>query len=124
MIAVAGDVVLGGGMTVMIDPGAELDLLIGGALTSYGAFPVGDYLAARLRVWMAGAAPITLNGRPVIGGLFQAPLSTVSAPAGMEIYGSIIAASFSLGDQVLVHYNQAALVGGTPCGDPQVDTVP
>jgi len=124
LLAIAGGVTLSGGMTIIFDPGAELDLLIGGAVTSYGPYPVGAYTAAALRIWIAGAAPLTFNGHPVIGGIFEAPLSNVSAPSGMEVYGSILASSFAFGDLVLVHYDQAVLSSGLPCGDPPLDPVP
>jgi len=124
LLAIAGSVTLSGGMTVVFDQGAELDLLIGGGLTSYGPYPVGAYQAAYLRVWMGGAAPISLFGGPVAGGIFQAPLANVSAPEGMLFYGSIVAASFDFGDDVQWYYDQAVLSGGLACGDPQQDPIP
>jgi len=124
LMAIAGGVTLKGGLTVQFDPGAELDLLIGGALTSYGPYPVGDYEPAPLRVWMAGSAPISLYGDPVVGGIFRAPLSTVTAPNGMLFYGSMIAASFDFGDAVQWYYDQVVLSSGVACGDPPQDPIP
>jgi hypothetical protein len=124
LIAVGGDVSLSGGMTVKMDAGAELDMLILGGITSSGMVPVGAYQAASFRVWMAGASPLTFTGHPNIGGIFEAPLANVSAPDGMEVEGSIVAASITLGDQVTVHFDQAVLSSGVECGDPLLDPIP
>jgi len=124
VIAVGGDVSLSGGMTVYMDAGAELDMLISGGITSYGTGPVGAYLAASFRVWMAGSSPLTFYGSPIIGGIFEAPLANVNAPNGMLVDGSIVAASITLGDQVTIHYDQAVLSGGVECGDAPLDPIP
>ena len=124
VIAVGGDVSLSGGMTVTMDPGAELDMLIFGGITSYGVGPVGAYQAASFRVWMAGSTPLTFYGHPNIGGIFEAPLANVTAPAGMEVEGSIVAESITLGDETNIHYDQAILSSGVECGDSQLDPIP
>lgn len=124
LLAVAGNVNLSNGMTIQFDPGAELDLLIGGGLTSYGPYPVGAYQAAYLRVWMAGSAPIALYGDPTAGGIFHAPLADVTAPNGMVFWGSMVAASFNFGGPVQWHFDQTVLSSGMVCGDPQQDPVP
>jgi len=124
MLAVGGDVLLSAGMTIIMDQGAELDLLIFGGITSYGTVPVGAYQAASLRIWIAGSSPLTFNGHPTIGGMFEAPLAPVNAPAGMEVDGSIVAASINLGDDVNVHYDPLILSSGLECGDPQLDPIP
>lgn len=124
VLAIGGDVLLSGGMTIIMDQGAELDLLIFGGITSYGMVPVGAWQASSLRIWMAGSSPLTFYGHPTIGGMFEAPLATVSAPSGMEVDGSIVAASLNLGDDVVVHFDQNILSSGVACGDPQLDPVP
>ena len=73
---------------------------------------------------MGGAAPISLYGGPVAGGIFQAPQATVTAPAGMLFYGSMVAGAFDFGDDVQWYYDQAVLSGGVACGDSQQDPVP
>jgi len=124
VLAIGGDVLLSGGMTIIMDQGAELDLLIFGGITSYGMAPVGAWQASSLRIWMAGSSPLTFYGHPTIGGMFEAPLATVSAPSGMEVDGSIVAASLNLGDDVVVHFDQNVFTSGVACGDPQLDPVP
>lgn len=124
VLAIGGDILLSFGMTIIMDPGAELDLLVFGGITSYGMVPVGAYQAASLRIWMAGSSPLTFYGHPTIGGLFEAPLAPVSAPGGMEVDGSIVAASITLGDEVKVHYDPLTATSGVECGDPQLDPIP
>ena len=123
LLAIAGGVTLSQGLTVQFDPGAELDLLVGGALTSHGPYPVGAYTPAPLRVWMAGSSPISLYGNPIAGGIFRAPLSDVTVPDGMYFYGAMIAASFDFGGAVQWNYDQLVLNGGVVCGDPSQDPV-
>ena len=122
LLVVPGDIVVRGGLIVKIDSGVSLDLLLGGSLTTMGAGPVGSMTAAVFRVWVKGAGPITLDDGPVVGGIIYAPGAALSAPEGMEMYGAILAASLSFGDQVTTHFDQGVL--GAGCGDPKVDQVP
>jgi hypothetical protein len=124
LIAVSGDVTLTAGLMVTVDPGADLDMLVGGSLSSTGGFPVGSMSAAGFRLWMAGPGPMTLNGSPVLGGIVAAPQSNVVADNGLEILGSILADSFALGGQLEMSFDQAVLSSGTLCGDPKLDPIP
>jgi len=122
LLAVPGDVVVRGGLTVSIDPGVSLDLLVGGALMTMGAGPVGSTTPAAFRVWVKGAGPIVFDDRPVVGGIIYAPNAALSAPKGMEMYGSALAASLSFGDQTTVHFDQGVLTA--TCAGPRVDPIP
>jgi hypothetical protein len=124
LLAVAGDIVLHAGLVVAFDPGAELDLMLGGGLTSTGAYPVGTPSGALFRIWVQGAGPIAFNGSPVAGAILHAPAAPLTAPAGLEMFGSIVAQSITVGGQLILHYDDAALSAGTECGDPVIDPVP
>src|SRR5262249_54769936 len=60
LLAVAGNVDLRAGLTVALDPDAELDLIVGGRLTSSGGASIGSTAPARFRIWLAGSDSIVL----------------------------------------------------------------
>ena len=113
---VGGDVTLKGALSVALDATAELDLFIGGALSTQSNRTFGSIAApARVRIWSAASA-IALDGRPVLGAVLTAPVAAVSAANGLELYGSLLAASFSTDNDALFHYDQAILSSGVGCG--------
>ncbi|HEY3357808.1 MAG TPA: hypothetical protein VGQ83_31440 [Polyangia bacterium] len=116
LLAVAGDVALRGDLAVTLDPGAELDLVVGGSITATGERVLGAPAApARLRLWVGGE--VTLEGRTTVGAVVHAPRGRVSAPQGAELSGSLLAGEITAG-AVTVHYDLAILSGGVVCGVP------
>jgi hypothetical protein len=121
LLAVAGDVDLGAGLNVALDAGAELDLLIGGRLTTAaaskgGAPTIGTIAApARFRIWIAGTDSVVLDGGPTIGAVIHAPAAAVTAPAGLTLYGSLLAASFGFDDASQIHFDRAIFSSGVSC---------
>jgi hypothetical protein len=126
LLAVEKDVHLsGGGLTVILDPSAELDLLIGGWLTASGGGTIGAPTApARFRIWVAGADPMVFAGQPTVAAVIHAPLATVSATEGLTVSGSLLVKSLTLGDDSLLHYDRAILAAGVGCGEPAAAVVP
>ncbi len=116
LLAVAGDIELGGPLAVTPDAGAELDVIVGGNLIVHGGHPIGDKDApARVRFWIA--KDVTLEARPFIGAALAAPAGAVTAADGLDLYGSLLARSFSAGGNVtLLHFDRALLAAGQPCG--------
>ena len=95
LLAVTGDVVLRGEFRVELDPGAELDLLIGGRLSASGGNAFGAAAApARFRVWIAGTDSVVFDDQPAVSAVLRAPAAIVTAPAGLWLYGSLLARSF------------------------------
>ncbi len=128
LLAVMGDVRLqGGGLTVNLDPGAELDLLIGGWLTTAGGGTIGAPAApARFRIWIAGTDSVTFDDQPTVAAVIHAPDASITAPDGLTISGSLLAKSLILGgnSQSFLHYDRAILSAGVPCGEPAAAVVP
>jgi hypothetical protein len=125
LLAVAGSVVLGGGLTVTLDPSAELDLLVGGWFTASGG-TVGALAApAHFRIWIAGAESVVFDGQPTIAAVIHAPLAAATAHEGLTLSGSLFVKSLTLdaGSQSLLHYDRAILSAGVGCGEPAA-TVP
>ncbi len=125
LLAVAGDVNLGGGLNVVLDDGAELDLLVGGRLLGSGRAPIGTVTApARFRIWIAGTATTALDGGPTIGAVIHAPNAAVTALNGLVLYGSLLASSFDFAGETQLHYDRAILSGGVSCGEPAAAPIP
>jgi hypothetical protein len=128
LLAVMGDVRLpGGGLTVKLDEGAELDLLIGGWLTAAGGGTIGAPAApARFRIWIAGHDSVTFDDQPTVAAVIHAPQASVTATNGLTMSGSLLAKSLILGgdSESALHYDRAILQAGVPCGEPAAAVVP
>jgi hypothetical protein len=124
LVAVAGDVVLRGGLTVTLDPGAELDLLVGGRLLASGGNPIGSVAPARFRLWMAGTQSLVLDDDPTVGAVIHAPRAELMASGGVDLSGGVLARSISAGGTFNLHFDQAVLSAGGPCGEPTSPAVP
>ena len=126
LLAVAGSVTLTGGLTVTLDPSAELDLLIGGWLTTSGGTVGAPDAPARFRIWIAGTDPLVFASQPTIAAVVHAPGAAASAPEGLTLSGSLLVGSLALGagSQSLLHYDRAILSAGAACGEPIALPVP
>jgi hypothetical protein len=125
LLAVGRDVALSSGLTVQLDPSAELDLLVSRWLTVSGSAPFGATGApARFRVWVAGTDSVIFDGAPPTYAVVHAPSAPVSAPAGLPLSGSLLARSISIGADTMIHYDRAILAAGTVCGEPPATPVP
>ena len=123
LIVVAGDVVVRAGMTVILDAGAELDMVVGGRLIASGGNPIGSAAPARFRLWMAGTDSVVLDDAPALGAMLHAPNATVTASSGLQVFGGIFARSVTLGGQLVLHYDEAVLTSGASCGEPPANPV-
>jgi hypothetical protein len=125
LVAVAGDVAINFGLSVtLLDQNAELDLLIGGQLTTSGANQVDSSSPARFRIWLPGSKPIVFNDRPSIGATIHAPNAAVTAPAGLVVSGALFARSLTSGGETDLHFDQAIFSSGVNCGEPATPSVP
>jgi hypothetical protein len=120
LLAVAGSVVLGGGLTVMLDQSAELDLLVGGWLTASGGTVGAPAAPARFRIWIDGSDSLVFDHQPTIAAVVHAPNAPAIAHDGLTLSGSLLVESLTLGagSQSLLHYDRAILSAGVPCGEP------
>jgi hypothetical protein len=118
LLVVTGDVVVRAGMTVILDAGAELDMVIGGRLIASGGNPIGSAAPARFRLWVAGTDSVVLDDAPPLGAMLHAPNAVVSASSGLQVFGGLFARSVTLGGQLVIHYDEAALSSGAACGEP------
>jgi hypothetical protein len=124
LLAVTGDVTLRAGLTVALDPGAELDLLVGGRLLSSGATSIGSASPARFRIWVAGTASVALDDGPTLSAMLHAPGAFVTASAGLEVSGGLFARALTTGGTTTIHFDEAALSSGEACGGAAQTPVP
>jgi hypothetical protein len=124
LLAVAGDVVLRAGFAVTLDPGAELDLLVGGRLLTSGSNTIGSQTPARFRIWAAGSGTVVFDDDPSVGAVIHAPDAQVTASSGLELSGALFAKTMTAGARVNVHFDQAVLSVGASCGEPVATAVP
>ena len=124
LVAVAGDVVLRAGFTISLDPGAELDLLVGGRLLTSGSNAIGSMTPARFRIWVAGSQSVVFDDRPNVGAVVHAPNAQVTASSGLELSGALFAKTVTAGARVNVHFDQAIFSAGASCGEPAATAVP
>jgi hypothetical protein len=123
-LVVAQDLVLQGGLSVALDGGAELDLVVGGSINASGAASIGSPASPpRVRVWVASDRTLVFDGNPSLHLVLTAPAAAISAPEGLTVEGSILARQFSAGRTVL-HYDRAILASGSACGTPAEAPVP
>jgi hypothetical protein len=61
---------------------------------------------------------VLLEDAPIVGAVLYTPRAQVSAPSGVDLYGSLRAAGFSSGGPAVIHYDRAILSAGVPCGFP------
>jgi hypothetical protein len=124
LLVVTGDVALRGGLSVLLDPGAELDLLVGGRLMASGGNAFGSAAPARFRVWIAGADSVVFDGAPAVGAMIRAPNAAITASSGLRLSGGLVARSVISGAELDVHFDEAVLSSGMPCGEPTATAVP
>jgi hypothetical protein len=124
LLVVAGDVVVRAGMTVILDAGAELDMVVGGRLIASGGNPIGSAAPARFRLWIAGTDSVVLDDAPALGAMLHAPNAVVTASSGLQVFGGLFARSIMLGGQLVLHYDEAVLSSGASCGEPSANPVP
>ena len=130
LLAVAGSVILGAGLTVTLDPSAELDLLVGGWFTTSGNTVGAPAAPARFRIWIAGSETVVFDNQPTIAAVVHAPNAPATASAGLTLSGSLLVKTLTLGDgsqsqsQSLLHYDRAILSAGVSCGEQPAVAVP
>lgn len=117
VVAVTADVVLRAPLRVTLDPGAELDMLIGGTLIVVGAHVVGNSQApARTRLWIAGGVSVTLAAGMTLGAILSAPNARLTAQGVVTVHGSMLVDRFEGLAMATWHYDRAILSAGVVCG--------
>jgi hypothetical protein len=119
---VGGDATLGDGLRVLLDDGAELDLVIAGNL-SLATGVLGAPTAASVRVWVGGAAVKVGAGASFSAALY-APSATVTSDGDLTVTGALYARAIVAAGDVGVRFDQKVLADGASCGAPPEPPVP
>jgi hypothetical protein len=107
VLVVDGDATLTSAFTVeLVTEDAELDLMIGGLLSSDHAMVIGrpDH-PARTRVYVGGAGTINLSGDSALATNFYAPLAAVALSGGTTVFGSLFVRRLDQAAPVTIHYD-------------------
>lgn len=116
-IFVAGDVRLGSILHVTLDPGAELDLVVGGSFFTNNRVFGSPQQPAGTRLWVGGTT-VSLQTQVQLGALVYAPAAVFSAGVGLTFSGSLFVGTLSVAGDVRITYDPAALQAGQSCGFP------
>jgi len=106
-------------VTVVVEPGGELDLFVAGHVTVWDAVSLGSAdTPAKVRFYVGGAGSLSFSGPGTFGGNLYAPLVDVALSAGADIYGSMFANSVASSAPLTVHYDRNVLHASEDCPEP------
>ena len=121
-----GALTIGGALRIVIDPGAELDLFVSGAITLNGGSLGDSQRPTALRIWDGSQGSLLLSGRPAIAGTLHAPQAELHAPAGIDLRGPALVRDLRLdGSRLSLTYDRGLLSAGTrACGTRAESPIP
>jgi hypothetical protein len=116
ILVVDGDVEAGRKFSLELEPGAALDLFIGGNLTISGESLIGDNTRpAATRVYVRGAGDIALPGTARFSANLYAPHAELTVLALGDVYGAAFGAAVKSLGPLLAHYDRAVLQADADC---------
>lgn len=116
VLFVDGDVTLGGGLRIELDPGAELDFFIAGSLTLQAASRLGDEdHPSAVRTYIGGSMPIILSANSLFGGNLYAPSADVMFNASTDLFGALFCKNAIFGGSANVHFDDSIRAAGENC---------
>lgn len=111
---VEGDLSASSDLAFFVDEGAELDVFVGGNITSAGSIRFGSpQMPAVSRFYVHGLLSTSSGG--TLAGNFYLPKSAFSASADMTVYGSVFCGSLNVSKSLGVHYDSAIQTAGQAC---------
>jgi hypothetical protein len=119
---VAGDIDVGVGMRVFVDPGAELDVVVAGNV-SVGSGQLGGLPASAVRFWVGGKS-VHFGAGATVNGTVYAPSASFSSDGDLDATGAIFGHDFQPAGDLSVRYDRLILDAGMACGaqpQPPVD---
>ncbi len=113
---VEGDINASAPLSIVPDPGVELDIFMKGALTASNTLRLGDpNEAANTRVYTAGNGNINFSSSLVLGGFIYAPDSALVSSGPIEMYGGLFVRSMNPSAAVTVNFDRAIFGAGSDC---------
>jgi hypothetical protein len=116
-LLVDGDMTLTSPLTIeLATQDAELDLMIGGLLSSNARIMAGDTNhPSRTRVYVGGAGTINLSGDSQLAANVYAPGAAVALSAPATIFGSLFVRRLDQAAPVTIHYDEDVLRADVGC---------
>ncbi len=113
---VAADVTVIGNLQITLGPNAQIDIFITGNLDLVGLAVFGNKSRpADTRIYVGGSGNVNLVGAGEFVGNLYAPLSTVTAPGYVDVYGSIFCNDFQIPGYADFNYDSAITEVGANC---------
>ena len=113
---VGADITVIGNLQFHLDPGAEIDIFIENDLNLVGLAVFGDKAnPADTRIYVGGSGNVNLVGAGEFVGNLYAPLSTVTAPGYLDVYGAIFSNNFQIPGYADFNYDAAITQVGNNC---------
>ncbi len=118
---VGGDVSLGQGLRVSLDPGAEFDLIVSGDLSVQGG-TVGAQMTESVRLWL-GSSTVKLADGADLSAAIYAPQAVVISDGDLSVRGALLAQGVAASGDVSIHFDPDILNAGDSCGAPSQSAV-
>lgn len=116
-LLVDGDMTLTNPLAIeLVTQDAELDLMIGGLLSSNARMMAGDTNhPSRTRIYVGGAGTINLSGDSQLAANVYAPGAAVALSAPATIFGSLFVRRLDQAAPVTIHYDEDVLRADVGC---------
>lgn len=119
---VDGDINASAPLSIVPDPGVELDIFMKGALTASNTLRLGNpNEAANTRVYTAGNGNINFSSSLVLGGFVYGPDSALVSSGPIEMYGGLFVRTMNPSAAVTVNFDRAISGAGSSCPTPVLD---
>jgi hypothetical protein len=118
---IGADITVIGNLQILLGPSAQIDIFITNDLNLVGLAVFGDKThPADTRIYVGGSGNVNLVGAGEFVGNVYAPLSEVTAPGYLDVYGSIFAKDFQIPGYADFNYDSAITQVGSNCPPVQI----
>lgn len=109
-----------GSLSVVLDPGAELDLFVEGSVTAISTLMLGSSDAPRKVRLYVGGTTLNLQGASVAAGNVYAPHANLTTGgSGLVLHGSLFVGSVNPNGDLEIHYDRGVTASASECEPPQ-----
>jgi hypothetical protein len=116
VLFVNGNMDLKGPVHIVLEEDGELDLFVGGLLSSMGDIEFGDPARpSKARLYIGGSGTINLSGSSVLAGNVYAPLAGLAVSADAELFGSLFIKQLQQSAPLTLHYDTDVLTADQGC---------
>jgi hypothetical protein len=116
VLYIDGDLNVSGALRLEVDPGAEIDVFVGGSLIPGASLRFGETdRPSSVRTYVAGGGIVNMGANSTFGGNLYAPFATVVFGASTDIYGSLFCAEAEFGGNAAIHFDTDIRSAGDDC---------